>query len=162
MSAFERLVTKVSKGLMYFAGVLMSIMMLLTIVHVVGRYAFNHPIFGQSELVGLLQVVAIAVAGAYTVIERRHVTIGIAVDKLSPRRQAFADIFSYLVSLLFTVVATWQTAKFATTLAQDGKTTEMLKIYFAPFYYIIAVGWLLLSLGIIVVLIDCFRKVVKR
>jgi TRAP-type transport system small permease protein len=162
MSTFERLVTKVTKWLIYFAGGLMGIMMLLTMVHVVGRYAFNHPIYGQSELVTLVQVVAISAAGAYTVIARRHVTIGIIVDRLPPRHQLLADIFSYSVSLFFTAVASWRTFVYATTLAQEGKTTETLKILFAPFYYMVAVGWLLLSLGIIVVLIDSFRKVVKK
>jgi TRAP-type C4-dicarboxylate transport system permease small subunit len=162
MSAFERIVTKVSKWLIYLAGTLMGIMMLLTMVHVVGRYGFNHPIFGQSELVGLVQVVAISFAGAYTIIQRRHVTIGLVIDRLSPRHQLFADIFSYTVSLFFTAVAAWQTFAYAGTLARSGKMTEMLKIYFAPFYFIIAIGWALLCLGIIAVVIDAVRRVVKK
>lgn len=162
MSTFEALITKVSKSLMYIAGGLLCVMMLITMVHVVGRYAFNHPIFGQSELVGLLQIVIVSFAGAYTVLQRRHVAIGLVVDRLPARQQPFWDMVTYFISLVFTALAAWQTFVYASKLLSQGKTTDMLHIVISPFYYVISFGWFLLSLGIVVVILDSVRKAVRR
>jgi len=147
---------------MLAAGVLLCAMMAITVVHVIGRYFFSHPIFGQSEIVGLLQVVIVSLSGAYTVILRRHVTIGLVVDRLPARQQAYWDVVAYLISVAFTLLAAWQTFMYASRLLQQGKTTDMLKIAIAPFYYVIAFGWFLLSVGIVLVLVDSVRKAAKR
>jgi TRAP-type C4-dicarboxylate transport system permease small subunit len=160
--SFESIVTKTTKLLLYFGGVLLGVMMLITMVNVVGRYVFNSPIFGQSELVELLQIVSISLAGAYTVIERRHVAIGLIVDRLSPRKQLFFDCCTYLVSLGFCALASYVTIEYAVKVMHNGKTTDMLKIVMSPFYYMVGIGWALLCLGIVVCLIDFGRRLVKR
>lgn len=158
---FEAVVSKASRLMMRVAGVMLLGMMLLTTGNVVARYAFNSPVFGQSELVQFMQLVAISLAGGYTLLMRRHVTIGLVVDHLKIRTQNLFDAITYLLSLGFCVVAVWKTIERANELVGSGASTSILKITLAPWYYIMSLGWLLIALCAVMVVVDCIRKVIK-
>ncbi len=41
-----------NRGMVYIAAIGLFVMMMVTVVDVIGRYIFNHPILGAYELVG--------------------------------------------------------------------------------------------------------------
>lgn len=156
MLTYERKILKILKAIVLFCGGLLLLMMIITTAHVIGRYGFNSPIFGQGEIVCLMQVVIISLAGAYTLQKGRHVSMGLFIDYLSPRVQAIINAFIYFLCFLFTGAAAWQTIVHATYILNEGKHTEMVRIPSAPFFYIVALGWALMSVVCLIIMISSF------
>jgi TRAP-type C4-dicarboxylate transport system permease small subunit len=153
MLHYETKILKVLKLLVLFGGVLLILMMITTTVHVVGRYGFNSPIYGQAEIVCLMQVITISLAGAYTLLKGRHVSMGLLIDHLSGRTQIIINAIVYFFCFLFSGIAAWQTVRHAIYILKVGKHTEMLHIPSAPFFYIVAFGWAMISIACIVIMI---------
>jgi TRAP-type C4-dicarboxylate transport system permease small subunit len=159
---FEKGMLKIVRLLFLFGVSLFIVMAILTSVHVLGRYAFNSPIYGQAEAVGLMQVIAISMAGAYTLSEKRHVAIGLLVDRLPQRIQAVIDFPMCVLCLVFTGLTAWQTIEYATSLLEEGQLTSLLEVPVSPFFYIIGIGWGLLSIAYIMLLLQFACKVAKK
>jgi TRAP-type C4-dicarboxylate transport system permease small subunit len=156
MLACEKKILKIFKVFVLFGGGLLLLMMIITTAHVFGRYGFNSPIYGQAEIVCLMQVVIISLAGAYTLLKGRHVSMGLLIDRLSGRTQTIINAIMYLFCFLFSGIAAWQTVGHANYILEAGKHTERLRIPSAPFFYVVAFGWALISIGCIVIMIRSF------
>jgi TRAP-type transport system small permease protein len=159
--SLETIIRRVSKYSMYVAGSMLCVMMLLTTANVIARYAFNSPLFGQSEIVQLLQLVAISIAGGHTLLKHGHVTIGLVVDRLGHRSQAVCDLITHLLTLGFCVVASWKTIERAVILVHSGGSTSILKISLAPMYFIMGIGWASLCLCSGLCILEYARQAAK-
>ncbi len=138
------------------------IMMLLTVIHGVGRYFFDRPVPGLTELSSYMLITMVFLIGAYTMMEKRHVTIGLIVDRFSPRVQAILDSVTYVLCLLFAVLALWQSFVRAILLQQTTQQSGILHIPVFPFVYVVAVGWIILAVAIILHLVHFISAAVKK
>lgn len=148
---------------MYFFGLaVLIIMVMLTTVHVIGRYAFNYPVKGLVEMSGLLLLIVISLAGAYTVITRGHVTVTLLLNRFPPRVRSVINYVTYSLCLIFTALAAWQTFRRSIWLSQVGQTTEILGIPIPPFYILLGICWVLFSLAIILQIITFFKSSIDK
>lgn len=161
-SGAKRLVTAVLRRAHYGAVAFLALMMILTVVHVVGRYAFNSPIPGFLELSSFMLILAIFFAGAHTMVVKGHIDIGMLVERFPVRTQAIVGSIVYLLCLMFTVLAAWQSFVRGTYLLNPALTTSILHIPVSPFMYIIGIGWALLGLAVLMQLIDFVLRAVKK
>ena len=137
-------------------------LMILTVANSVGRYGFDQPILGTIELSQYLLLTSAFLVGAYTMIVKSHVSVGIIVDRFSERTQAIIDSFTYIFGLAVTIAAVWQSLSRGIYIMHAGQATAILGIPNFPFYYIIAAGWGVLGLAIIVHLAHLLPRAVKR
>jgi len=154
MVLFERVVHWLSKRFNWIAAVSIGAMMVLTCADVLGRYFFRSPIPGTYEVTGLLGLVVISFAMAHTQSVRGHVSLDFLVLKLRQRLRAITLSIGYLVSLGLSVLITWRSAMYAASLWQVGEASPTEKIPYAPFAYLITIGFAALSL---ILLIDFLR-----
>ena len=80
--------------------------------------------------------------------------MGLFIGYLSARTQAIINALIYFLCFLFTGAAAWQTVVHATYILNEGKHTEMIRIPSAPFFYIFALGWALMSVVCLIITIS--------
>jgi TRAP-type C4-dicarboxylate transport system permease small subunit len=145
----QKYITLVFRGLLYAGMFFVVAMMLITVVHGVGRYALDRPVPGLIDISSVMLVSSVALIIAYTQVVRGHVTIGTIVDRLSPKKQKIIDIFNYLVSIVMILILIWQSITRGIYLMDEGSASAILGIPDFPFLFVLALGWVLFGLAII-------------
>lgn len=146
----ERGIIGFSFILNYVAAVLFGLMVLFVAADVVGRYFFNSPIKGDYEFVEVMTGLVISLSLAYALVADQHVRINILTSRCSQRAQLLSDILSYFAGLVVFIVASWQTIVYANSLRRTGLLIGVLPIPAYPFVYMVAVGFISLSLVFLV------------
>ncbi len=163
-----KLTSSIEKGISPFITVVgrigaafIAFIMLLTVVDIIGRRAFSHPIGGAFELSELMLVIVAFGSMAYCELIRGHVTIDLVVSRFRQRTQSIINSLMYLGFLIISSLIAWQLFVYATR-EIGGQVTAVLQVPIYPFVYIAALGSVLLSLVILVHLVDFIAGAVKR
>lgn len=129
----------------------LSIMALVVVSNVVGRFLFHKPLLGTIELVELMMVTIVFFAMPYTAIKRGHVRVDLVTSRLSRRTQVILGSITLFLSAGIFGIITYQATVNAISYAQRlSKATTILFIPFAPFRFVMALGCLLLCLKLLV------------
>ena len=158
----ERVTDVALKTLHYVGMVFALLMMMLTTVHAVGRYLFGLPVPGLVELSSYMMVTMIFLTAPYTALVKGHIAIGVIVDRLSERTQAIIDIFIYLLCLVVSVIAAWQTFVRGFYIMEEKQVSTILSIPNAPFIFIVAIGWSMFSVAILIHIVNSISRGVKK
>jgi TRAP-type C4-dicarboxylate transport system permease small subunit len=140
----EKIRTLIDRTAVWCGGGFLAIAVLMT-VHAIGRYIFNTPVMGQSEIVSSVQLCAVAIGGWYVQSRHGHIVIGMIVDKLPQKRQDLIDLCTYSVCLVFFVICAWQTFVAAGTYYESGRWMMTTHIPYWPLYAVLGVGWVLIA-----------------
>jgi TRAP-type C4-dicarboxylate transport system permease small subunit len=95
---------------------------------------------------GYFGAVVMAFALGYTQMQRGHIAVDIVVLGFPKRAQRVLNGINSLLCMAFFAIASWQIARYATTLWRTGEVTETLRIIYYPFTYAVALGCATLSL----------------
>lgn len=157
-SRLERGVTKFAKILLYIGMCNAIVMMIFTVTHAVSRYAFNQPLLGVVSISALLLATMIFAVGAYTQVVKGHVIVGVLVDRLSERKRAIVDGFTYTICLIIITLAFWQSLMQLIKVIGTRTPMEILNSPQSAVYFIITIGWGTFSLILILQLRQIFKK----
>lgn len=140
------------------------VMMLLSTADVIGRKFFMHPVQGTAELVGILLVVTASLGLGYTALLKGHLRIGIIMDRFSPRGQAAFDIFAYILCITASAIISWKASlrMYEYIFKELGGRTPILAMPIWPFMLVMTIGFVWLTVILIIQLISSFREVLKR
>ncbi len=117
------------------------LMMCLTSVDALARYALNSPILGAYEITEkYLMVATIFLGMSYAYRGGVFIRVTFLVDRLSGKARLAADYFAYFVSLLFCVVVLGATAQQALRALGDDTNLSALPIPVGPAYCLIPIG----------------------
>jgi len=132
-SGVARAGTGAREGLNTFAALILAGLMLVTVVDVVGRYVFNRPLPGSSEITELLMAVLIY-AGLPVVSQRNaHITVDL-LDSVTPASIArVRNLVVGLISVFVLAVIAWRLWVYAAQIRDSKDVTEYLKLPLAPF-----------------------------
>lgn len=158
----ESCIVSVNRFVQYIGMAAVIAMMFLTVVHAVGRYAFEEPVPGVIELSGYLLVTAVFLLIGNAMVENRHITIGIIVDRLPLRIQAIVDVLTMLIGLVFSLATSWETFVQGAYIMKMGQASEILHIPNYPFYFLVGIGWALFSLALLLRLFYAIRRAVNK
>jgi len=134
----------------YIAAAVFGLMVVFVAADVIGRYFLSYPIKGDYEFVEVATGLVISLSLAYGLVIDQHVRINILTSRLSPRWQSFSDILAYFAGLLTFIVASWQTIVYGNSLRKTGLLIGVLPIPAYPFVYVVAVGFISLTLVFLV------------
>ena len=154
-------INQVSRVAGVVAIVFLLVMMLFTVTDVILRYFFNAPIFGTYEMVELLLIVAGTWAMAACQIERRHITVGLLVERLPHRYQVVIRSIALFLSLGLYAIITWQMIDYGLTIQAAGGVTPIERIPLAPSIYATAACTLLMCFVLLVSLFKLVKGVRK-
>ena len=135
-----------------YVGVLATFaMMCLTSADALSRYAFNRPILGAFEITEkYLMVAAIFMGLSYGYRGGLFIRVTFLVDRLSGRARLAADYFAFLVSLLFCAVLLWATGVQGFRALHDDTELSTLPILVGPAYCLVPIGFLALTVLMLV------------
>jgi len=160
-SPYEKRIAGILRVLGYAGMAFVVAMMTLTVVHAVGRYAFNKPILGLVEMSSFMLVIVIFLAGAYTQVVKGHIRVGVVVDRFSERTQAIIDSGTYILCLALAIVALWQAVVRGIYIMEAGYVSIVLGIPHFPFLFIVALGWGIFGLAILMHLIHFLPRAIR-
>ncbi len=128
MERMKHILDGLERAMRRVAAACLMGMAVLTGVDVVGRAAFNKPLFGTEEMVGMLAVLVVGLSLPYTHSQGSHIGVELVVSRLPRRiRRRVALVTEGLSTLLFVVVA-WRMAVYGWTRQQSGVVSMNLEL----------------------------------
>ena len=149
----ERLIHGASGALSVISEVMMFFMMLFVAADVVGRYFFNKPFEGSTDLVELMMGLVIFFGMAYCAHQDGHTRVDVLYNYLPVRVRASLDVITFAASLFIYILITWQLGIRAWRFLvkpETGAATELLRIPHVYFIFLAALGSAVLCLELIV------------
>ncbi len=123
------------------SSVSLVVMMLVVVVHVVGRNFFNSPLYGGVELISLSGVFLISFALGYAQMEKAHIVIEVLTSRLPKFLRTPLAIFVMILNLVTVVLLIWGGIDFFwEALTKRGSYTLVLHLPLAPFRFIWVLG----------------------
>ncbi|ARJ37920.1 TRAP transporter small permease [Sporosarcina sp. P21c] len=133
----------------WIAILTMTSMMIFTTYAVISR-KLGAPVVGDVEFMQLGMVVLIMFALAYTQKRDAHISIGLLVDRLPQKIQEFTDVISYLFTFIICLLIGWVSLNIGlNSMTGNIKTTDLLGVPHFPFRFIIALGFTMWGLEVL-------------
>lgn len=154
-----KILDPLSRWMGYVSAVVIGLLMLIVVADVCGRYFFNSPITGASELACFMMIIVVFPALAWAAITEKHVKVDILMSHFPPRVQAIFDSITLLTALGIYIIITWRSVLESMAV---HNVTSLLRLPHAPFYWIMTVGFAVFCLSIIVLVIKRVAKAGKR
>jgi len=158
---FRKSINSLSSWAEWVGLVAIAAMALTTLIDVIGSKWFQWPLPGSTELIGGLQVIAIAGGLAFSKIDGRHIRVDFLIEWLPGRGKAALEIFISVLGFGFFAVAGWMTYKYGLSLLSSGTETLLLGIPLSPFSFWIAFCCIPMCCVIIIELLGFIDKLLK-
>jgi len=140
------------------AAVCLMGMALTTGADVFMRGVFNAPIFGCEEIVGILGIIVVGFALPYTHYQKSHIGVEILVRRLSARTRKAVKLVTTSATLFLIAIITWRMFLYAESQAASGEVSMNLELPEYMVIYVLAFGFLIYSLCLLVDVIKFFKK----
>ncbi len=136
-------------------------MMSLITADVLLRLAWK-PIPGVYDIVGLLGVVVISFAMAYTSIQKGHIAVDFIVQKLSMRSQVVVEAVNNLLGTVLFACVTWRSFLYGLSMQASGEESLTIGLPIYLFVYAMGLGCALLCLVLLLQCINSVSRLVER
>ncbi len=156
MQQLIKTVTAASRFIDFIAGLILVSVAALVVANIFMRTAFNNPIHGTYELVGYLTASAIALSLAHCAVQNSHIAVSFFTERIPLAAQRIIEIFVNGVSVVFLVSASWFLVRHGLNVAASGRVSNTLQIPFHPFIYLLAIGFVVLSMVVLLKLFESF------
>ncbi len=157
-----RVINQISKIAGMISIVCLLLMGILTSANVITRFAFNYPIRGTEEIVVYFMIVAGFFGLAWCAVQGAHVSIDMITKRFPARVQALIDAFMLLLTLTVVPLIAWQGFAQSDYARLHKTASSFLAIPDFPFYIVLGLGFVMLSLVLIIRLIESISRGVKR
>ncbi|WP_211100692.1 TRAP transporter small permease [Acuticoccus sediminis] len=117
------------------SAVLLMALMGITVVDVAGRYLFNSPVFGATELTELVLAAVIFSGLPAVCLDDGHVTVRLFTARLGPRGKAVELAIARLITAAALGVIAWRLAIQGMRTASYGEVTTYLRLPVGPIAY---------------------------
>ena len=146
------------------AAIGMTVMVLLTVADVFGRYVLNSPIKGTWEFVGLMLIIGGTWGLGMCQIKKGHIRVNVFADRYSRRVQALFRSIAYLIGMSAFSLLCWQMFQMAKQFYYLGSAgvTDTLELPFAPFMMMLSISTGVMVLVLIVDLVHSLAEVVRK
>jgi TRAP-type C4-dicarboxylate transport system permease small subunit len=159
METISRCIKTLSKVLNIISRTSIFLIMVIVILNVFLRTAFNKPITGIYDVLLILSIIMISMALSFCHFTDGHVNVTFFIDKFPERIRKLVVTINHIISIvMFGGICWYLLVHYASKVRISGQNTLTLGIPFYPFYYVLALGLFFLVLVDIVKAIDEFRK----
>lgn len=157
----SRVVEKFDRAVRLLAlagGGVLVFLVVLTVVDVFMRKFLNAPIFGGQDIAMMSLVLVVFFGMAYCARIGGHVSVDL-ISNSNPKLLRFTDLINNLIGAFVIGALCWHTATETYTDLINGRTTNMVPVYYWPFEAAIAVCC---GLFTIVLLYNAWRAATGR
>ncbi len=136
----EREASRLTNILSIISGTVLFFMMLLTVLDVFLRYAFNSPLLGVHEITEFMMVTFVFFSLAYAEVKEDHIRVEFVMDRLPEKfRKITGKIVLIVEIILLLSIATMGIIK-AIRVKEMGHISGILSIPVYPFYLTVVLG----------------------
>jgi len=146
--------------LIVFSVAALLVMLFITIVDVIMRNIFNSPVVGAIEIARMMMI-CMCPSFVAAMVNKRHISVGMFVDKLGRNGQIAFDTVSYLASSAICGFISYQGFVDMLRRITRGDVYTMLRIPVWPFMMLFAVAMGVFSIVIIIYLVDIYLDKTK-
>ena len=160
MSSIERGFAVIGRLLGIVCGVVVCVMALHVVADVTGRYLFEHPLPGTSEIVSnYYMVIVIFLPLPYITFRRGHFEAQVFTDLMPPAVFRVILLFSDLCVLLLSGFATWQSYVTAVekTIGNETVETTLMIVFLWPARWLLVLGFGLMCVAALLLVIADLR-----
>jgi TRAP-type C4-dicarboxylate transport system permease small subunit len=134
-------------------------MMILVTCDVVGRFIFNHPIHGVTEITEFLMVGMLYFTLAHTQAGKHNIKVEVLITHLSPRGKQITEFITYFFGLLLFALITWQGVRSAADAWAIGEITfGLVELPLFPAKVLVPIGSFILCLRFLTDIIEGWRN----
>lgn len=157
----EHYVGRAARLLDSFAGVILALTAGLVVANIIGRTLLGRSIQGTYEMVGFLTAAVVGLALGRCALENGHIAVSVFLERLPRRLQRLVEVAVGLpaVGLLFLV--TREIFRHGMRIAASGEVSPTMQLLYYPFVYIVGMGFLALTLAVLVKLMLMARGGVR-
>ena len=137
-------------------------MLVSTCIDVIGAKLFKWPLPGGTEIVYMIQIVAIAGTLAIAQIEKQHIRVEFFVDLVSRKMKALMTGIVSILGLALFALLFWQSYKYGMKLLGTGDITTSAKMPLYPFAFWIALSCIPMCFVLLVELINSVREMGEK
>jgi TRAP-type C4-dicarboxylate transport system permease small subunit len=141
-------------------GILVG-MMLFTVLDVFLRAVFNRPLPGSVDVIEIGMVAVGFLGLSLCAMREMHVKVDLVVSLLPKRAQRIIVSFGYLIGLGICILLSWQAFQEGIAVRELNTLSSTLEIPVFPFYWVVALGFALLCLAILVFLARSLTQAIK-
>ncbi|MBU2550629.1 MAG: TRAP transporter small permease [Proteobacteria bacterium] len=99
---------KMNRWLSVFSGALLALVMMIIVIDVIARIAFDSPIVGVSDIVTVMIPIFLFLPMAYTELLDEHIRVELVASILSKKWNAVLDVLACLCGVFVIGVYAWQ------------------------------------------------------
>ena len=146
-----------------WVGMLAFFMMVVsTCIDVIGAKLFKWPLPGSTEIVYMIQIVAIAGTLAIAQVEKQHIRMEFFVELVSKKMKALLTGIVSILGIALFVLLSWYSYKFGMKLLGTGDITTSAKMPLYPFAFWIALSCIPMCFVLLVELINSIREMREK
>lgn len=162
LSVYKQGVGKIAYASGVLGSLAMGFLVLLTVGDVFLRFFFDRPILGSFEITEYAMIPIIFFAIPWAAKEKVNVRVELFVGKMRKKPRAALYGVTCAMSIVIAFALTWFTIPQAFYIKQIYIKSDMLKIPAYPFYFITALGLLILLLILIVNLFEFIEEATSK
>ncbi len=126
--------------LLVTGATVLVLMMLLTALDVLLRYAFNRPISGAFELIEYMMAVFVPFSVVYCARRGEHVAVDLIMNFFGAGVRRLFECLTSLVTVVFAGLVTWQCSLYVGSMLKSKMTSAVLLIPVYPFVATVTIG----------------------
>lgn len=147
---------KISKAVSYLGMAMTLLMMLMIVVDVILRFAFNKPILGSVEIASYMLSIIAFTAIPFVESEEGHIVIPLLFDQFPEKVRLLVNTLTGIIGLGLLVLIALASFLLAVEYLHRGKVTQVLSIPLYPFVFIAA---LCISLYAITLIVNAIKYI---
>ncbi|MCA8927338.1 MAG: TRAP transporter small permease [Alphaproteobacteria bacterium] len=145
MAALERLLERFSVGLLWIAGVAITLMMIHVAADVVGKTIFHQPMTATLEIVAWYYMVAtVFLPVAYIQVQKKHLMVELFTRTMEPRAMARLEGLIAVLGAVYVGILFWLTLEQAIASTASNEVQDVtffdLPVWPSRWFLPIAVG----------------------
>ena len=160
MIKVEEIIRSMTRWTSYVGQVALFLAMAVVVANIILRAVWR-PLPGTVEMSEILGAILLALGVAHCAISDGHISVDFFVSKLSIKLRAIVDSITALIALIFLSALSWQSIQQAARMFERGVTTAHLKIPSYPVGYLVAFGFVMLAIVLLLNFVKTMLVIVK-
>lgn len=144
-----------AKLLHYVAAGGLLVLMVIQVINMAGRYFFNAPLAGTTDLGSYMLLMITSLGLGWAALERRHIKVGLLMDRLPARVQLVID--TIILMVIFAVTAFVSYLNILAGATWPPRSSSVLNIPYGPFRYVFGAGFAVLAICTLITIVENFR-----
>jgi len=162
ITTIKKIVYLLSRSINFVGIGFLCVLMLLVVVHILTRYILTFPIPGSVEIIELLMILVVFLGMAECAVNKGNIVVDLFVNLLPKQTQEIIGICISFLSIFIVSLIAWQNMVQVKLLWHSGHSSGALHIPHWPFAIIVALGWAVFDLVLVVHCFELIKKVLKK